>query len=195
MTLGEKIKDARINASLTQEELAGKIMISRQAVSKWEADKGIPDINNLKALAKTLNVSVDYLIDDGSALDMNVLREPVDMTAYGKGGKSVIKDRIVRSKHPDAQIFKLIANEIMTKSEKRIDTAVWLLSPLMDVIKLSKQFNNIDNEFYLVEQGEEQYLVTVTSEFMESRRLASRITEKKFTAGNYTFKKQKLLKD
>ena len=47
MTLGEKIKDARVKASLTQEELAAKIMVSRQAISKWESDRGIPDIENL----------------------------------------------------------------------------------------------------------------------------------------------------
>lgn len=48
MTLGEKIKEARKQAGLTQEQVAEKLMVSRQAVTKWETDKGIPDIENLK---------------------------------------------------------------------------------------------------------------------------------------------------
>ena len=47
MTLGEKIRKARIENGLTQEQLSGKMMVSRQAITKWEADKGIPDVSNL----------------------------------------------------------------------------------------------------------------------------------------------------
>lgn len=79
MTLGEKIKKARIESGLTQEQLAGKMMVSRQAITKWEADKGIPDVSNLKLLAQLLSVSVDYLLDDGKEIDVNVIREPVDI--------------------------------------------------------------------------------------------------------------------
>jgi len=50
MTLGEKIKEARAAGGLTQEELASKLMVSRQAVTKWETDKGIPDVENLKLI-------------------------------------------------------------------------------------------------------------------------------------------------
>ena len=64
MTIGEKIKKTRTENGLTQEELASKMMVSRQAITKWEADKGIPDVSNLKLLAQLLNVSVDYLLDD-----------------------------------------------------------------------------------------------------------------------------------
>ena len=84
MTLGEKIKKARIESGLTQEQLAGKMMVSRQAITKWEADKGIPDVSNLKLLAQLLSVSVDYLLDDGKEIDVNVIREPIDISKYGK---------------------------------------------------------------------------------------------------------------
>lgn len=74
MTLGEKIKKARIENGFTQEELAEKLMVSRQAITKWEKDRGMPDVGNLKILAELLNVSVDYLLDDGEKADMNVIR-------------------------------------------------------------------------------------------------------------------------
>ena len=44
MTLGMKLKQARMDAGLTQEQLAGKLMVSRQAITKWESDKGMPDV-------------------------------------------------------------------------------------------------------------------------------------------------------
>ncbi|MGG3822658.1 helix-turn-helix transcriptional regulator [Geobacillus thermodenitrificans] len=46
MTLGEKIKKARIEAGLSQEQLSEKLGVSRSAVAKWESGKGLPDIDN-----------------------------------------------------------------------------------------------------------------------------------------------------
>ena len=62
MTLGEKIREARSKYGLSQEQLAEKISVSRSAIAKWETDKGLPDVGNLKVLARLLNVSVDYLL-------------------------------------------------------------------------------------------------------------------------------------
>ena len=47
MTLGEKIKELRKARGLSQEELAEQINVSRQAVSKWELDLSLPDIDNI----------------------------------------------------------------------------------------------------------------------------------------------------
>ena len=91
MTIGEKIKNARTENGLTQEELARKMMVSRQAITKWEADKGIPDVSNLKLLAQFLNVSVDYLLDDGDEFDVHVIRETIDLSKYGK---AVVKKKL-----------------------------------------------------------------------------------------------------
>ncbi|MGN1443646.1 MAG: helix-turn-helix transcriptional regulator, partial [Acutalibacteraceae bacterium] len=59
LTFGEKLKQARKSAGLTQEQLAEKLMVSRQAVTKWESDRGLPDIGNIKRIARLLNVSID----------------------------------------------------------------------------------------------------------------------------------------
>lgn len=47
MTFGDKLKQIRKQAGMSQEQLAEKIGVSRQAVTKWEADAGIPDIENI----------------------------------------------------------------------------------------------------------------------------------------------------
>ena len=187
MTFGEKLKQARQNAGLSQEELAAKMSVSRSAIAKWETDKGMPDVQNLKTVAFVLGVSIDYLLDDGTKLELSVLREKVELSKYGKGRKKVIKDKIVREKYPDAEIMTLLGEEKLTKAEKIVDTAVWLLTPLIDVFPFAKGLNNLDKEFYLVNDGQKQFLVVVTNEFMESRELAVRITEKKFEVGNFKF--------
>ncbi len=77
MTLADKLKEARKNAGLTQAELAEKLCVSRQAITKWETDKGIPDIDNLRMLSKVLNVSIDFLLDEGETLEQTVIEEEV----------------------------------------------------------------------------------------------------------------------
>ncbi len=64
MKLYEKITLLRKKNGLSQEELAEKIGVSRQAVSKWETGDAQPEITKLKALADTFNVTVDYLLDE-----------------------------------------------------------------------------------------------------------------------------------
>lgn len=187
MTFGEKLKQARTTAKLSQEELAGKLCVSRSAIAKWETDKGLPDIQNLKMIARVLNISIDYLLDDSTPLDLCVTRETIDISKYGKGRKKVIKDRIVREKFPDAEIITLLAEEKRTVGEKIVDAFVFFLTPLLEVIPLAKGLNNLDNEFYLVNQNERQYLVRITKEFLEARALSERITKKKFEIGNYKF--------
>ncbi|WP_295252602.1 helix-turn-helix transcriptional regulator [uncultured Catenibacterium sp.] len=62
MTLGETIKYYRTQLNLSQTELGDRIGVSRQAVTKWETDTGIPDINNIQTLAKLFHISIDTLL-------------------------------------------------------------------------------------------------------------------------------------
>lgn len=59
MTFGEKLKKLRIGNKLTQDELADKIFVTRTAISKWETDRGFPNMESLKMLCKVFNVSMD----------------------------------------------------------------------------------------------------------------------------------------
>ena len=62
MTLGQNIQTARKAKGISQEALAEKIGVSRQALGKWEKDTALPGVDNLQALAKELGVSVDALL-------------------------------------------------------------------------------------------------------------------------------------
>lgn len=61
MTIGSRISGLRKERNISQELLAEKMGVSRQAVSKWENDQTAPDTNNLIALAEYFGVSVEYL--------------------------------------------------------------------------------------------------------------------------------------
>ena len=192
MTLGEKIKEARKQCGLSQEQLAEKMAVSRSAVAKWEANNGLPDVDNLKALAQLLNVSVDYLLDDGEVIDEVVMREPYNLSDYGKDIKKKKKDRVIREKFPDAEIHTLLGKLKLTKSEKVIDNLLGFFTDApFGTPDLINSFKNMDKEFYLVEKDGKQFLVTVTDEFIETRQLAKRISAEKFEIGNWQFLKCK----
>ena len=62
MTFGKKIKKLRTDNRLTQDELAEKIYVTRTAISKWESDRGFPNIESLKTISKYFSVSLDELL-------------------------------------------------------------------------------------------------------------------------------------
>ena len=62
MKLAEKIIKLRKQRAWSQEELAEKVDVSRQSVSKWESGSSIPDINKLIILSEIFSVSTDFLL-------------------------------------------------------------------------------------------------------------------------------------
>ena len=64
MILADKIIDLRKKAGWSQEELAEKLGVSRQSVSKWEGAQSIPDMNKILQLSELFGVSTDYLLKD-----------------------------------------------------------------------------------------------------------------------------------
>ena len=64
MTLAEKLKSMRKQTGMSQEQLAEKLGVSRQAVTKWETDAGIPDIENVMAISALFDISMDELLSN-----------------------------------------------------------------------------------------------------------------------------------
>lgn len=62
MTIGNKIKQLRLEKGLSQEKLAQQLNVSRSAIAKWEVDGGIPELDNLLQLSSLFNVSLDELV-------------------------------------------------------------------------------------------------------------------------------------
>lgn len=64
MTFAEKLRSIRKQAGMSQEKLAEKLGVSRQAITKWETDAGIPDIENLMAISSLFDISIDELLSN-----------------------------------------------------------------------------------------------------------------------------------
>lgn len=200
MTFGKKLQEARKQAGFTQEQLAEALSVSRSAVAKWESDKGLPDLDNMKTIARALDVSIDYLLDDGTRLDLSVTRKPLDLRRYGDGGKLSrikkikIKERVIREEFPDAEIKVLTLTKIKnTKADTIVDQSIgWFVLilgniPLFGAPELIKMANSLDQQFYLVNQVGRQFFVLMTDEQMICRALSTPITEKKFEIGDKRF--------
>lgn len=75
MSLGEKIREQRKQAGLSQEQLAEKLNVSRQAITKWEMDKGIPDVANLIAISDEFGLSLDELIKGDISVKKKIIAD------------------------------------------------------------------------------------------------------------------------
>jgi uncharacterized membrane protein YhaH (DUF805 family)/DNA-binding XRE family transcriptional regulator len=67
MTFPQKLKKIRSELGFSQEQLAEKLRVSRQAVTKWESGDGMPDTLNMKELSKLSGHSLDYLLGNNAA--------------------------------------------------------------------------------------------------------------------------------
>ena len=191
MTLADKLKEARKNAGLSQTELAEKLCVSRQAVTKWETGKGIPDVENLKVLSQVLDVSIDYLLDEGEALEKTLIKEQINLNDYVKEGKlRSKKDAVVYAKYPDADITPLLAKKKSTKGQKVFGNLLGFLTDApFGTDEVFNQIADAHNAYYLVQQDGRQIFVTVTEDFIESKVLVKEITGNKFEIGDYKYQK------
>ncbi len=80
MNFGENLKKLRKSKKLSQEELAEKMQVSRQSVSKWETGAAYPEMNNILELCKIFHCRINDLVND-SILDIDSLDEEVKMNA------------------------------------------------------------------------------------------------------------------
>ena len=92
MTLSDKIVRHRKANGWSQEELAERLYVSRQAVSRWENGSALPDAENILQISKLFNVSADYLLNDGCEKDGDISAgDPVEKE---KDTAALIKRRL-----------------------------------------------------------------------------------------------------
>ena len=98
MILAEKIMELRKKNGWSQEELAEKIHVSRQSVSKWESSASIPDLSKILLLSQVFGVSTDYLLRDDIEETQKAeifVEETVEKAA---GGETIYKISLEESK-------------------------------------------------------------------------------------------------
>ena len=89
MKLSEKILYYRKKAGLSQEELAGRVGVSRQAVSKWELGDAAPEVDKLRALAREFGITVDELLSEEAPREPEQAPPPRHSPTAGRLGRMV----------------------------------------------------------------------------------------------------------
>ena len=98
MTIADRIQSLRKAKGMSQEELADAAGVSRQAVSKWESEQSIPDIDKIVILSEIFDVTTDYILKGIEPVETNdhktmadVIDQKVLTKENSKRAKSVLK--------------------------------------------------------------------------------------------------------
>ena len=86
MEIGKKLKNARVQSGMTQENVAGKINVSRQTISNWENEKSYPDIISVIELSNLYSISLDVLLKG----DEKMIEHLEESTNVVKSNKKMI---------------------------------------------------------------------------------------------------------
>ena len=78
MEISERLKEARQNTGMTQDQVAEKIMVSRVTISHWENGKSLPDIVSLISLSDLYSISLDELVKGDSKMTEKVKKDAKD---------------------------------------------------------------------------------------------------------------------
>ena len=152
MTIGKRIAQLRKEKGLTQEELAVRMGVSPQAVSKWENDQTCPDISALPALSKLLGVTVDELL--GCEPQLPAVR------CLPPGERKDIKDMMLRITVDSAQGDKVRVNLPIVLVEASMDIGMGM--PMINDVEPLKGVD-MKKLLELVHQGFVGNLVEVDS--------------------------------
>lgn len=131
MTLGERIQKERTARGLSQEALGERVGVSRQAVSKWEADKAIPDIDNFNALSKVFQIPIDELVNrEEQRMEGNTM-----MGNYERNTKGQTEDFATKKRR-----FLIVVGVSL------FGLVVWILGLSMQVQSLRTQIDGVAAE-------------------------------------------------
>ena len=184
MTMGQRFKAVRMQASLTQEQLAQATGIPVFIIDDWEKDKASPIVAWAETCSEFLNVHLDYLIDEDEEIIDNEIREAIDVKAYDPDGSAMSRrfDACVE-KYKDADAIFLVTRErkmgvIRSFIEYHKDPGMSLLRNHLNEIL----------SCYIVVKGNRQCLVKVTDYAIITVPLMENVDVNKFVLGKYVYK-------
>lgn len=118
MKLGNNLFNARKKSGLSQEDVAEKLGVSRQTISKWETDETLPDIRQTKKMALLYKLSLDELIDFD--MDIKEIEEAIEKTSEEVQNK-VNWTAVCSKKYPILATYKKeVEIEIYAKELNRL---------------------------------------------------------------------------
>lgn len=183
MTLGQKLKRIRSKFGLSQEQLAKIMNVSRQAITKWENDNGLPDVSNLKELSKVFGLTVDYLLDDNNSLPALFMKKELDKNKYKS--KRTVYNEVLKEYYSELyEIYVLSRSKKLSFIELVLDT---FIAPEIGPISTADELGDL-SPYYLVKKDDLKLLVNIKNYVLEVIELPSDINDKKFV-----YKKNKFI--
>ena len=143
---GKKIAELRKFNSLSQESLAEKVGVSRQAISKWERGEASPDMENVVSLARIFNVTVDDLLGDKKASEITdfsalktpqpeVAQPPATAAAPAVAEEKAISETPVKEEHAETKKEKKLKPRYKPQTAKMMNRIpVFILVPIIFVL-------------------------------------------------------------
>lgn len=133
MNLGNNLFQARKKCGLSQEEVAEKLGVSRQTISKWETDETLPDIRQSKRLALLYRLSLDELIDFD--MDVQEVEQAIERTS------AVLEEKIDWTKawgkkYPILLTYRQDVTDVDVYAEK--------LSEMIEELRRTYGYNELD---------------------------------------------------
>lgn len=186
MKLSEKIKKFRKSFGLSQEQLAEILNVSRQAITKWETDGGMPDITNLKPLADVFGVSIDFLLNEEDDSCNPILKENLQIEKNNFNNRYDYAVRLLKERYPEPnKIYGLSQTRKLTKLEFGIDI---IIQPgIVEMVHYLNEFAI----WFLVKRENQNLLVKVTKKYIETVEISKIINEKEFIIEKYKFRLMK----
>ena len=188
MKLSEKLREYRKVFGLSQEQLAEKLNVSRQVITKWESENGMPEIGNLKALADLFNVSVDYLLDDEKIVEYPIIKEKYTLDKNNYSNRYDYAVAYLKERYSNcSSIYVLTQTE---NGERNFITKIFrfLTIGISDISYITQWLSDLAI-WFVVETEKQKFLIKVTKEHIETRELSSLIDTNKFAYEKNKFEK------
>lgn len=175
MTLGQKLRKIRSKFGLSQEQLAEVINVSRQAITKWENDGGLPDVSNLQEISEVFGVTVDYLLNDDSNLPALSMKKKLDRNKYKN--RVVMYSEVLKEYYPEPyEIFVLSRTKKLNFIELILDT---FIAPSIGPVSTADELGDL-SPYYLVKKDDLKLLVNIKNYTLEVIELPFNTNDKKF---------------
>lgn len=175
MMLGQKLRKIRSKFGLSQEQLAEVINVSRQAITKWENDGGLPDVSNLQEISEVFGVTVDYLLNDDSNLPALSMKKKLDRNKYKN--KVVMYSEVLKEYYPEPyEIFVLSRTKKLNFIELILDT---FIAPSIGPVSTADELGDL-SPYYLVKKDDLKLLVNIKNYTLEVIELPFNTNDKKF---------------
>lgn len=134
---GKRLREFRKRRNMTQKEVATKIGVSEQALSKWENGECLPDVYNLKLLALALNVSVDCLLDTENETTEKVI-ETININGavfeIVEKPETILAGKIVYAKdYSDMDGFDSAIEAVITEGKSFLEALIDTALPISDI--------------------------------------------------------------